>query len=129
MLGAEKWSAGPALLVAEIGDPVVYGALMQQLWSYGGEGERRDINTLTVQPFLTYLIGGGFSATLNSETSYDFYGSAGSRWVVPVAVAVSKVVDIGGRFFNLGLGYVTYVERPTQATDAEVGINITYAVK
>lgn len=128
-LGAEKWSAGPALLLAEIGDPIVFGALMQHLWSYAGAENRREVNTLTAQPFVTYLLGGGFSATINSETVYDWNGSAGSRWVVPVAVALSKVVEIGDKYFNVGLGYVTYVERPTDASDAEFRLNVTYVMK
>jgi hypothetical protein len=128
-LGSEKWSAGPALLFAKVGDPVVYGLLAQQQWSYAGADDRSDISVLTAQPFLTYLMGGGFSATLNSETNYDFNGVAGSRWVVPLAFAVSKVVEISERYLNIGLGYVTYMERPTQAADSEVRVNLTYVIK
>lgn len=128
-LGSKKWSVGPALVVAEIGDPIVFGALIQHLWSYAGTDDRSDVNVFTAQPFVTYLLGSGFSATVNSETNYDFRGSAGSRWVIPIASAVSKVVELGGEFFNIGLAYVTYVERPTQAADAEFRLNLTYVVK
>lgn len=128
-LGAQKWSAGPAMIVAQVGDPIVYGALVQHLWSYAGDEDRRAVSVSTLQLFLTYLLGGGLSATINSESSCDFQGEAGSRWIVPLALGVSRVVGVDDRYFNVGLGFVSYLERPNAAADYEVRVNFTYVLK
>ncbi len=72
---------------------------------------------------------GNWSATLTSESSYNWNGAAGQRWVVPVAVSASKVVDIGGQFFNLGVAYVHYVEALQFATQSELRLDATYVFK
>jgi hypothetical protein len=128
-LGTGKWSAGPAVLFAQTGQPITWGGLAQQLWSFAGQDSRASVNVTTLQPFLTYLLGGGWSATVTSESSYNWNGAAGQRWVVPLAVSTSKVVDIGGHFLNLGLAYVHYVETPQFATQSELRLTATYVFK
>lgn len=128
-LGTGKWSAGPAVLFAQTGQPITWGGLAQQLWSFAGQSSRDSVNVTTLQPFFTYLLGGGWSATVTSESSYNWNGSAGQRWLVPVAVSTSKVVDIGGHFLNLGLGYVYYVEKPQFATQSDLRLSATYVFK
>jgi hypothetical protein len=128
-LGTGKWSAGPAVLFAQTGQPITWGGLAQQLWSFAGQDSRNSVNVTTLQPFLTYLLGGGWSATLTSESSYNWNGAAGQRWVVPLAVSASKVVDTGGHFLNLGLAYVHYVETPQFATQSELRLSATYVFK
>jgi len=128
-LGTGKWSAGPAVLFAQTGQPITWGGLAQQLWSFGGQSGRDNVNISTMQPFLTYLLGGGWSATVTSESSYDWNGAAGQRWLVPVALSTSKVVDIGGSFINLGVAYVYYVERPQFAPQSELRFSATYVFK
>lgn len=128
-LGSGKWSAGPAVLFAQTGQPITWGGLAQQLWSFAGQSSREGVNVTTLQPFVTYLLGGGWSATLTSESSYNWNGAAGQRWVVPVAASASKVVDIGGQFLNLGLAYVHYLETPQFATQSELRLTATYVFK
>jgi hypothetical protein len=128
-LGTGKWSAGPAVLFAQTGQPITWGGLAQQLWSFGGQSSRANVNVTTLQPFLTYLLGGGWSATVTSESSYDWNGAAGQRWLVPVTLGTSKVVDIGGSFLNVGVAYVHYVERPQFAPQSELRFSATYVFK
>jgi hypothetical protein len=128
-LGTGKWSAGPAVLFAQTGQPITWGGLAQQLWSFAGQSNRDGVNVTTLQPFLTYLLGGGWSATVTSESSYNWNGAAGQRWLVPVTLGTSKVVDIGGSFLNLGVAYVYYIERPQFATQSELRLSATYVFK
>lgn len=125
-LGSGKWSAGPAVLLARTGQPVTWGGLAQQLWSFAGQGSRDGVNVTTLQPFVTYLFGGGWSASLTSESSYNWYGAAGQRWLVPLTLGAAKVVDIGGSFVNIGAAGVYNIERPQFATRWEFRLTATY---
>jgi hypothetical protein len=127
--GTEKWSAGPAVIFAQMGSPIVYGGLAQHIWSYAGTDSRSKVSVTTIQPFATYLLGAGWSTTINSETSYSFESPSGSRWVVPVALGISKVINLGGEFLNIGLAVVHYPERPAFSTENEVRLNLTYVLR
>lgn len=125
-LGSGKWAAGPAVIVARTGKPITWGGLVQHVWSVAGPADRADVSVSTVQPFLTYLLPDGWAATVSSETTYNWKAGRGSEWTVPLTVGISKVVQFGGEFVNLGLAYVKYVERPDYTTQAEVRFSATY---
>lgn len=122
-LGSGKWTAGPAMLVARTGYPMTYGALVQHVWSVAGDEDRGDVSASTFQPFATYLLGGGWSATVLSEMTYDWESES---WTVPVNLGISRVVTIGGRFVSVGLTGVTYIEAPEYAPEWEVRAGLTY---
>lgn len=56
-LGQGKWGFGPTAVALHIakGDPWVYGALINNVWSVGGHGgDRPDVNQMLLQPFVTW---------------------------------------------------------------------------
>lgn len=127
-LGSGKWTAGPAMIFAKTGNPITWGGLLQHVWSYAGDGDRGAVDVTTVQPFLTGLLGGGWSTTLTSEANYNWDADT-DPWTVPVAVGVSRVVGIGGRFFSVGLTGAWYVEKPGFVQDWDVRCGITYVFR
>lgn len=127
-LGSGKWTAGPAMIVARTGNPITFGGLVQHIWSYAGDSERDDVSVTTLQPFLSYLLGGGWAASLTAEASYNWNTDEG-KWTVPLAASLSKVVNIGGKYVNVGVGAVNYVEKPDFAPDWELRLNITYVFR
>jgi len=127
-LGSGKWTGGPAMIVARTGNPITYGGLVQHIWSYAGESDRDDISVSTVQPFVTYLLGDGWAASLNIEASYNWNADT-DKWTIPLATSLSKVVNIGGKYVNLGMAAVNYVEKPDYAQDWELRVNATYVFR
>jgi hypothetical protein len=127
-LGSEQWTAGPAMIVARAGNPITYGGLVQHIWSYAGEDDRGDISVTTVQPFFTYLLGDGWATTLTAETSYN-WNADGDRWTVPLSAGLSKVVNLGGQYVNIGVSGVGYAEKPDYAPDWELRANVTYVFR
>jgi hypothetical protein len=125
-LGSGKWAAGPAVIVARTGKPVTWGGLLQHVWSIAGASDRAGVSVTTVQPFLTYLLPNGWAATVSSESTYNWNAGLGNAWTAPLTLGVSKVVQFGSEFFNFGLAYVDYVERPDFTTQAEVRLSATY---
>jgi hypothetical protein len=49
VLGTEKWAAGPTGVALLIKGPWVVGALVNQLWSFGGDNDRADVSQLLLQ--------------------------------------------------------------------------------
>jgi hypothetical protein len=43
-LGADKWSAGPAFVALAKPGPWLFGALVQNVWSYGGDSDALDVH-------------------------------------------------------------------------------------
>lgn len=127
-LGSGKWTAGPAMIIARTGNPITYGGLIQHIWSYAGDSDRNDISVTTLQPFLSYLLGGGWAASLNIEASYNWDADT-NKWTIPLATSLSKVVNIGGKYVNFGVAAVGYAERPDFAPDWELRVNATYVFR
>jgi hypothetical protein len=124
-LGSKKWSAGPAMILARTGQPVTWGALAQHIWSFAGDEDRSNVSVTTLQPFLTYLLGGGWSLTLTSETTYNWKEDS-DEWTVPVLLSLAKVVNFGDRYVNIGMAYVNYVDKPDYIQDWEMRLVATY---
>ncbi|MEW6445897.1 MAG: hypothetical protein ACOZAQ_01250 [Pseudomonadota bacterium] len=127
-LGSGKWTAGPAMIMARTGNPITYGGLIQHIWSYAGDNESDDVSVTTLQPFFTYLLGGGWAASLNVEASYNWNADA-DKWTIPLAASMSKVVNIGGKYLNIGVAVVTYADKPDYAPDWELRANVTYVFR
>lgn len=127
-LGSGKWTAGPAIIFAKTSNPITYGGLVQHIWSYAGDNERDDISVTTLQPFFTYLLGGGWAASLNTEASYN-WNTDTDKWTVPISTSLSKVVNLNGKYMNFGLAAVGYVEKPEFVHDWELRFNITYVFR
>ncbi|EAV44572.1 hypothetical protein SIAM614_06828 [Roseibium aggregatum IAM 12614] len=72
LLSTRKWGAGPTGVVLRQSGPWTYGALANHVWSYAGDGNRSDVNSTFLQPFLSYTTKDAWTFTLNSETTYDW---------------------------------------------------------
>ena len=103
-LGAKKWAAGPSALALTMRGPWTVGALASHMWSFAGDGQRQDISTTFLQPFVAYTWPSAWTVSLQSETNYNWKSSA---WSVPVNLGVSKLVRFGKLPLSLqaGVGY------------------------
>lgn len=128
-LGSGRWSAGPAILFARTGQPMTWGGLAQYVRSFGGDASRARVSATTVQPFATWLLGGGWSAGANVEATYNHELPSGSRWTVPLAASLSRVLPLWGSYVNLGAGLVGYAQRPSFAPSWEVRLNVQYVIR
>jgi len=113
LLGADKWSAGPSLVMLRMQGPWTYGVLANHVWSFAGSGDR-SINNTFVQPFVSYTTEDAWTFSLQSETNYDWNAD---QVTIPVNFSVSKLVVIGKLPVSLqaGLGY--WAESATNGPD------------
>jgi len=110
LLGQEQWALGPtAVALKQTDSGWTYGALVNQLWSVGGDNDRAEVSAMFLQPFLTKGLGKGRTVSLNAESTYDWNGG---QWSVPVNVGYSMVTKFGDQRVSLQGGARYYVEAP-----------------
>lgn len=111
MLGTEKWSAGVGAIALQMKGPWVYGALLNNIWSFAGEDDREDVNLMFFQPFVNYNIGNGLAIGSVPQITANWSAEQGSDvWTVPVGLQLSKVKPVGdvpinwilGSYYNVG---------------------------
>ncbi len=104
LLGGKKWGAGPSAILLRMQDRWTYGGLTNHVWSFAGDSERSDISNTFVQPFVAYTTSSAWTASLQSETTYNWEAE---QWAVPVNLAVAKLVYLGKLPVSLqaGAGY------------------------
>jgi len=119
-LGSEQWGIGPTGVVLWIQGSWTYGALANHIWGYAGDDNRPDVNATFIQPFLAYQIGGGWSAGVNAEMTYDW---TADQWTIPVYPNGSKVFRIGKQMVSVQVGPQFFVEKPTGGPDWAIRVN------
>jgi len=123
LLGTGKWSAGPTgIALRQTDSGWTYGALINQIWSFAGDGDRSDVSSLFLQPFLAKAIGKGRTITLNSESSYDW--KAG-QWTVPLILTYSKVSKIGKQPVSFAGGFRYFADAPDDGPQWGVRFAVT----
>lgn len=107
-LGGEKWGAGPTAVVLKQSNGWTYGALANHIWSFAGEDSRQDVSLTYLQPFLSFTTKKQTTFLVNAESTYDWENT---QWTVPVNVAVSQLVKIGGAPVQFQVGGRYYAEK------------------
>lgn len=104
LLGAKKWGAGPTAVALVLRGPWTVGALANHVWSFAGDGDREDISNTFVQPFVAYTWPSAWTASVQTESSYNWKSE---QWSVPVNMALSRLVKFGRLPVSLqgGVGY------------------------
>jgi hypothetical protein len=104
LLGGEKFGLGPTIVLLKQDGALTFGALANHIWSVAGNGNRDDVSSTFLQPFVSYTTENAWTFSLNTESSYDWKGD---QWAVPINVSVAKLTKIGEQpvSFQLGARY------------------------
>lgn len=113
-LGNDRWGLGPTavFLRLEKGNPWVYGALINNIWSVSSSSSDPKINQMTLQPFLNYNLPSGLYLTSSPIITANWEGASGQKWTVPVGGGVGKIHRFGKLPVNLQASAYYNVERP-----------------
>jgi hypothetical protein len=109
LIGARKWGAGPAAVGLVLKGPWTVGMLANHVWSFAGDDDRADISNSFMQPFVAYTWPSAWTASLQSETTYNWQSE---QWSVPVNLALSKLVKFGKLPVSLQAGVGYWAESP-----------------
>ena len=114
VLGAQKWGAGPTAVALRQQGPWTYGALVNQVNSFAGDGSRQDISAAFVQPFISYVTSTQTTISLNTESTYNWKDN---EWSVPVNLLVAQMLKAGDQIFQIGIGARYWADSPDIGAD------------
>ena len=111
-LGQGKWGIGPTLAALTIQGPWVIGTLINNVWSYAGDRDRKAVNQMLLQPFVNYNLPGGWYVNSVPKITADWEAHRSDRWTVPIGGGVGKILRIGQLPLDAQLGAYYTVVRP-----------------
>ena len=101
-LGTQKWSAGPGAVALVMPGKWVIGALANNLWSFAGDSDRKNVNFMTVQPFVNYNFEKGWYVHTSPIITANWQADGDDNvWTVPVGGGFGRIVRIGKLPVNL----------------------------
>jgi hypothetical protein len=116
-LGLGKWRVGPAAVVVSMPGSWIFGTIVNNLWSVGGNANRADVNTLTVQPFVYYNFPSGWYLYSAPTITAAWTAHHSDRWIVPVGGGFGKIFKIGEQKMNAAVQAFHNIEQTTVIGD------------
>jgi hypothetical protein len=92
LLTTGKWGAGPTVVALQQTGPWTIGILANHIWSVAGDAGRSDVSNTFLNPFIAYAAAGGWTYTVQTQSTYDW---TAKQWSVPVLGQISKLTAIG----------------------------------
>ena len=123
-LGQGKWGAGPTAVALTVHGPWVLGALVNNVWSFAGDSDRRDVNQMLLQPFVNYNLPDAWYVVTAPIITADWEAESDDRWTVPIGAGVGKIVRLGKLPVNAQASAYYNVVRPDNAAEWQLRIQI-----
>jgi len=123
-LGAEKWAAGPSMVVLKMDGPWVYGALANNIWSFAGDDDRAHLNQFLIQPFLNYNMEDGLYLTSSPIITANWKADSGNKWTVPVGGGIGKITRLGKLPVNFQVAGYYNVESPRYGAEWQLRLQL-----
>ncbi len=108
-LGGGKWGAGPTIVALQQRNGFTYGVLANQIWSFAGQQDRQNINSMFVQPFCSYTTKTYTTFGINTESTRNWQTD---QWSVPINITAQQLLKIAGQPVAFQLGFRQYVDGP-----------------
>lgn len=124
VLGTEKWGAGPTAVALRQVNGWTYGALVNHIWSFAGDGDRTDVDSTFMQPFIAFTTSKQMTFGLNTESSYDWEAD---EWSVPINAMITQVFKLGGQIMSLQAGVRYWADAPDTGAEGWGG-RLTYTL-
>lgn len=127
-LGNDRWGLGPSVVVLHLahGDPWVYGALVNNVWSVSSSGSSPAYNNFLLQPFLNYNFSGGLYLTSAPIVTADWKAASDQRWTVPVGGGIGKIFHLGKLPVNTQLSAYYNVVHPDNGASWQLRLQVQF---
>lgn len=114
-VGSNIWGGGPTAVALRMDGPWVYGALTNNLFSFGGHSGPggNSYNSFLLQPFVNYNFSGGWYVSSSPIITANWQAKSGQQWLVPVGGGAGRVVRLGTLPVNLSLAAYYNALRPS----------------
>jgi len=102
ILGARKWTLGPAIVgLFKMIPKVQFGALVFNTWSLGGPGDN-DVNSMTIQPILTWHFAPGWYTGIG-DPAFSFDWENDNNIYAPLSLRLGKIVTLGSQHIDVNV--------------------------
>jgi len=126
LLTSGKWGAGPTFVALQQTGRWIFGALTNQVWSVVGDANRSNVSNTFIQPFIAYAAEGGWTYTVQSQSTYDWVAG---KWSVPIIGQISKLTKLGSQQVSLAAAVKYWVETPNGGPHGLAGlVSISFIV-
>jgi hypothetical protein len=127
-LGNDRWGLGPTAVALHLehGDPWVYGALANNIWSVSSSSSDPSYNNFLLQPFLNYNFTGGLYLTSAPIVTADWEASGGQRWTVPLGGGVGKIFHLDKLPINSQVSAYYNVVKPDAGAEWQLRVQVQF---
>jgi hypothetical protein len=127
-LGNKNWGLGPTavLLKLEQGNPWVYGALVNQIWSLSSSQRGGSYSNFLIQPFINYNFPDGTYINTVPIITANLKADSGQQWTVPLGLGVGTIFHLGKLPVNTQLGAYYNVVKPDYAANWQLRLQVQF---
>ena len=125
-LGADKWSAGPSVVALTIQGPWVVGALANNVWSFAGDGDRKDVNQFLLQYFINYNMPHGWYVSSAPILTANWEADSGNQWIIPIGGGGGKIFKIGKQPINAQVQGFYNLDKPVNGPDWTLRLQLQF---
>lgn len=111
-LGTDKWAAGPSVVLLTMPGNWVLGFLANNIWSFAGNSNRKDVNQFLLQYFINYNFEGGWYLASAPINTANWKADDGNTWTIPIGGGGGKVFRLGKQPLNIQTQAFYNVEKP-----------------
>ncbi|MCK5710268.1 MAG: neuromedin U [Deltaproteobacteria bacterium] len=126
VLGTGKWEAGPTAVALTMPGHWVIGALINNLWSFAGDNDRKKVSLLTFQYFINYNFSHGWYLTSSPVNTANWKADNNNRWTIPFGGGGGKIFHVGKQALNFQTQAFYNAERPAGAADWTLRIQLVF---
>ena len=131
VLGQGKWGLGPTAVALHVerGDPWVYGMLINNVTSVGGQSGRANVNQMLFEPFFNYNVPGhpGLYLTSAPEFTANWNSTKSSnRWTVPLGGGIGQIMRWGEQAVNLQASAYYNVDKPEFGSNWNLRLQVQF---
>ena len=114
---SDKWSAGVSAVALAMPGRWVVGTLVQNVWSFAGDGGADNVNQFMVQPFANYNLDGGWYLNTSPVITADWEADGADQWTVPLGMGIGRLVTHGKQPVDYRLAAYSNVQGPSFGSD------------
>jgi hypothetical protein len=122
-LGNGKVGVGPTAVALQQEHGWTYGALVNHVWSFAGQGNTPNVNQTFLQPFVSFTTKKFTTFAINTESTYNWDKA---QWTVPLNFMVQQLVKFGKQPVAFQVGYRYYAEKPDDGPDGGLRFTVTF---
>jgi hypothetical protein len=126
ILGTGKWSAGPAVVALVMPGHWVIGALVNNMWSFAGDYDRKRVSQLTAQYFVNYNLPEGWYLTSSPIITANWVARPGQQWTVPFGGGFGRVFRIERQPLNFQIAAYYNAVRPSEASKWQLRAQLSF---